>query len=65
MAVGELKDASGVPLGRPGARLGWKTTTHLTKGRLFVLGERGVSAEIEQRAADAAAAVARAWRDRH
>lgn len=36
-------------------RLGRKTTTHLVGGRLFVLDEREVPEEVEQRAADAAA----------
>lgn len=60
--MGELKDV------RRAAReaercLGWKTTTHLVGGRLFVLDEREVPEEIERLAGDAAAdAMDRAYR---
>ncbi|WP_342751654.1 ANTAR domain-containing protein [Streptomyces cahuitamycinicus] len=39
--MGELKDVRRAAR-EAGRRLGWKTTTHLVGGRLFVLDERGV-----------------------
>jgi hypothetical protein len=53
--MGELKDVRRAAR-EAGRRLGWKTTTRLVGGRLFVLGEREVPEEIEQLAGDAAAA---------
>ncbi|GAA2407525.1 hypothetical protein [Streptomyces coeruleofuscus] len=53
--MGELKDVRHAAR-EAGCRLGWKTTTRLVGGRLFVLDERGVPEEIERLAADAAAA---------
>ncbi|WP_320780230.1 hypothetical protein [Streptomyces sp. CRN 30] len=46
-----------------GARLGWKTTTHLVNGRLFVLDEREAPEEIERLAGQAAAAAMDRTRD--
>ncbi|SEE98656.1 hypothetical protein [Streptomyces sp. Ag109_O5-10] len=54
-AMGELKDVRHAAR-EAGRRLGWKTTTRLVGGRLFVLDEREVPEEIEQLAGDAAAA---------
>ncbi|CAM5419301.1 hypothetical protein SALBM311S_10953 [Streptomyces alboniger] len=53
--MGELKDVRRAAR-EAGRRLGWKTTTHLVGGRLFVLDEREVPEEIERLAGDAAAA---------
>ncbi|MFF1838966.1 hypothetical protein ACFVXE_32990 [Streptomyces sp. NPDC058231] len=61
--MGELADVRRAAR-QAGRRLGWKTTTHLVGGRLFVLDEREVPEEIEQLAKNAAAdAVDRAWRE--
>ncbi|MGP3922507.1 hypothetical protein [Streptomyces sp. 8N616] len=61
--MGELKDVRRAAR-EAARRLGWKPTTHLVGGRLFVLDEREVPEEIELRAAaSAAAAMDRAWRD--
>ncbi|MFF7650473.1 hypothetical protein ACFZCY_11540 [Streptomyces sp. NPDC007983] len=61
--MGELKDVRRAAL-EAGRRLGWKTTTHLVGGRLFVIDERGVPEEIERLAGDAAgAAMDRAWQE--
>ncbi|WKX72178.1 hypothetical protein [Streptomyces sp. XD-27] len=63
--MGELKDVRRAAR-EAGRRLGWKTTTHLVGGRLFVLDEREVPEEIEQLAGDAtAAAIDRAWQENH
>ncbi|KND45763.1 hypothetical protein IQ64_04860 [Streptomyces stelliscabiei] len=51
----ELKDVRRAAR-ETGRRLGWKTTTRLVGGRLFVLDERQVPEEIEQLAGDASAA---------
>ena len=53
--MGELKDVRRAAR-EAGRRLGWKTTTHLVGGRLFVLDEREVPERIERLAGDAAAA---------
>ncbi|MFD5441527.1 hypothetical protein [Streptomyces tendae] len=53
--MGELKDVRRAAR-EAGRRLGWKTTTRLIGGRLFVLDEREVPEEIERLAGDAAAA---------
>ncbi|MFJ4426733.1 hypothetical protein ACWGH3_25185 [Streptomyces sp. NPDC054884] len=53
--MGELKDVRRAAR-EAGRRLGWKTTTHLVGGRLFMLDERGAPEEIERLAGDAAAA---------
>ncbi|MER5210309.1 hypothetical protein ABT063_06935 [Streptomyces sp. NPDC002838] len=61
--MGELKDVRRAAR-EAGRRLGWKTTTHLVDGRLFVLDEREVPEEIERLAGDAAAAAMdRAWQE--
>ncbi|RZB17483.1 hypothetical protein StrepF001_22650 [Streptomyces sp. F001] len=63
--MGELKDIRRAAR-EAGRRLGWKTTTHLTGGRLFVLDERKPPQEIRQLAADASAeAMDRARRTAH
>ncbi|WP_030740491.1 hypothetical protein [Streptomyces sp. NRRL S-31] len=63
--MGELKDVRRAAR-EAGRRLGWKTTTHLTGGRLFVLDEREPPQEIRQLAADATAeAMDRARRTAH
>ncbi|MFE6481786.1 hypothetical protein ACFVGN_02410 [Streptomyces sp. NPDC057757] len=53
--MGELKDVRRAAR-EAGGHLGWKTTTHLVGGRLFVLDEREVPEEIEHLAGQAAAA---------
>ncbi|MFI9762795.1 hypothetical protein ACIHFB_33285 [Streptomyces sp. NPDC051963] len=53
--MGELKDVQRAAR-EAGRRLGWKTTTHLVGGRLFVLDEREVPEGIERLVGDAAAA---------
>jgi hypothetical protein len=53
--MGELKDVRRAAR-EAGRRLGWKTTTHLVGGRLFVLDEREVPGRIERLAGNAAAA---------
>jgi hypothetical protein len=61
--MGELKDIRRAAR-QAGRRLGWKTTTHLVGGRLFVLDEREVPKEIERLAGDAAAAaIDRFWEE--
>ncbi|MGC4948006.1 hypothetical protein ACLQ2N_17655 [Streptomyces sp. DT224] len=61
--MGELKDLRRAAR-EAGHRLGWKPTTGLVDGRLFVLDERKVPAKIEKLAHDAAAAaVDRAWKE--
>ncbi|WP_171116597.1 MULTISPECIES: hypothetical protein [unclassified Streptomyces] len=61
--MGELKDVRRAAR-EAGRRLGWKATTHLVGGRLFVLDEREVPEEIERMAGDAAAAaIDRAWEE--
>ncbi|MFE0255094.1 hypothetical protein [Streptomyces sp. NPDC059010] len=63
--MGELKDVRRAAR-EAGRRLGWKTTTHLVGGRLFVLDEREreVPERIERLAGDAAAAAMdRFWED--
>lgn len=61
--MGELKDVRRAAR-EAGRRLGWKTTTHLVGGRLFVLDEREVPEGIERLAGDAAAAAMdRAWEE--
>ncbi|WP_431042636.1 hypothetical protein ACQUSR_12415 [Streptomyces sp. P1-3] len=63
--MGELKDVRRAAR-EAGRRLGWKPTTHLVGGRLFVIDERDVPEEIERLAADAAAeAMDRAFREGH
>ncbi len=63
--MGELKDVRRAAR-EAGRRLGWKTTTHLAGGRLFVLDEREVPEEVERLAGDAAAAaIDRAWQESH
>ncbi|MET8768359.1 hypothetical protein [Streptomyces sp. NPDC004658] len=63
--MGELKDVRRAAR-EAGRRLGWKTTTHLVGGRLFVLDEREVPEEIERLAGDeAAAAIDRARQESH
>ncbi|MFJ8190875.1 hypothetical protein ACIQ8D_14055 [Streptomyces sp. NPDC096094] len=58
--MGELKDLRRAAR-EAGGRLGWKVTTRLVDGRLFVLDQREVPEEIERLAGDAAAeAVGRA-----
>ena len=52
--MGELKDVRRAAR-EAGQRLGWKTTTRLVGGRLFVLDEREVPEEIERLAGNAAA----------
>lgn len=52
--MGELKDIRRAAR-EAGRRLGWKPTTRLVGGRLFVIDEREVPEEIEQLAEDAAA----------
>ncbi|MFB8087178.1 hypothetical protein [Streptomyces sp. NPDC055992] len=61
--MGELKDVRRAA--REAAnRLGWKPTTRLVNGRLFVLDAREAPAEIEQLAQDASAkAMDRAWQE--
>jgi hypothetical protein len=47
-----------------GSRLGWKTSTHLTGGRLFVLDEREAPEHIERLVQNATAATLdRAWQE--
>ncbi len=53
--MSELKDVRRAA-GEAGRRLGWKTTTRLVGGRLFILDEREVPERIERLAGDAAAA---------
>lgn len=53
--MGDLKDVRSAAR-HAGQRLGWKTTTRLVGGRLFVLDEREVPEEIERLAGDTAAA---------
>ncbi|WP_454330455.1 hypothetical protein [Streptomyces glaucescens] len=61
--MGELKDVRRAAR-EAGRRLGWKATTHLVGGRLFVLDEREVPEEIERLAGNAAAAaIDRAWEE--
>ncbi|MDX2820954.1 hypothetical protein PV416_07590 [Streptomyces ipomoeae] len=61
--MGELKDVRRAARAA-GRRLGWKATTQLVGGRLFVLDEREVPEEIEQLAGDtAAAAIDGAWQE--
>ncbi|MGW7407156.1 hypothetical protein ACWGI9_26140 [Streptomyces sp. NPDC054833] len=61
--MGELKDVRRAAR-EAGRHLGWKTTTQLVGGRLFVLDEREVPEEIERLAGDAAAAaIDRAWEE--
>ncbi|MCM3805977.1 hypothetical protein ND808_08805 [Streptomyces sp. DR7-3] len=61
--MGELKDVRRAAR-EAGRRLGWKTTTHLVGGRLFVLDEREVPERIERLAGDAAAdAMDRFWEE--
>ncbi|MFF5548671.1 hypothetical protein [Streptomyces olivaceoviridis] len=61
--MGELKDIRRAAR-EAGRRLGWKTTTQLVGGRLFVLDEREVPEEIERLAGDAAAeAMDQVWRE--
>jgi hypothetical protein len=61
--MGELRDVRRAAR-EAGRRLGWKTTTQLVGGRLFVLDAREVPAEIERLAGDAAAAaIDRAWQE--
>ncbi|MFJ2674721.1 hypothetical protein [Streptomyces sp. NPDC087525] len=61
--MGELKDVRRAAR-EVGGRLGWKTTTHLVGGRLFVLDEREVPERIERLAGNAAAAAMdRAWEE--
>ncbi|MET9516841.1 hypothetical protein [Streptomyces sp. NPDC002994] len=63
--MGELKDVRRAAR-EAGRHLGWKPTTTLVGGRLFVIDEREVPEQIEQLAADtAAAAMDRAWREDH
>ncbi|MER6381396.1 hypothetical protein [Streptomyces sp. NPDC001250] len=63
--MGELKDVRRAARAA-GRRLGWKTTTHPTGSRLFVLDEREPPQEIRQLAANAAAeALDRARREAH
>ncbi|MFD5132274.1 hypothetical protein [Streptomyces olindensis] len=52
--MGELKDVRRAAR-EAGRRLGWKTTTQLVGGRLFVRDEQEVPEEIERLAGDAAA----------
>ncbi|MFC7898294.1 hypothetical protein [Streptomyces sp. NPDC057381] len=52
--VGELKDVRRAAR-EAGGRLGWKVTTQLVDGRLFVLDQREVPEEIERLAGHAAA----------
>ncbi|WP_267713814.1 hypothetical protein [Streptomyces sp. CoH17] len=62
--MGELKNVRRAAR-EAGGRLGWKPSTHLTGGRLFVLDERDVPEEIEQLAAKATAeTLDRTWRER-
>ncbi|MFD4862909.1 hypothetical protein [Streptomyces atratus] len=61
--MGDLKDVRRAAR-EAGRRLGWKSTTRLVGGRLFVLDEREVPGRIKQLAEDATAkAIDRAWRD--
>ncbi|MHB9861068.1 hypothetical protein [Streptomyces sp. YIM S03343] len=61
--MGELSDVRRAAR-EAGGRLGWKTTTHLAAGRLFVLDEREVPEHIERLAQDeTAAAMDRARRE--
>ncbi|WLW54332.1 hypothetical protein [Streptomyces sp. YU58] len=61
--MGELKDVRRAAR-EAGHRLGWKATTQLVGGRLFVLDEREVPEEIERLAGDAAAAAMdRVWQE--
>ncbi|MGX1369382.1 hypothetical protein RKD19_004741 [Streptomyces canus] len=61
--MGELKDVRRAA-GEAGRRLGWKATTHLVGGRLFVLDGREVPEETERPAGNmAAAAIDRAWEE--
>ncbi|MET9558796.1 hypothetical protein [Streptomyces tauricus] len=53
--MGELKDVRRAAR-EAGGRLGWKTTTQLVGGRLFVIDKREVPERIERLAGDAAAA---------
>ncbi|WNZ10813.1 hypothetical protein [Streptomyces sp. 11x1] len=53
--MGELKDVRRAAR-EAGRRLGWKTTTRLVGGRLFVLDEREVPERMERLARHAAAA---------
>ncbi|MFF7881144.1 hypothetical protein ACFZDJ_24610 [Streptomyces sp. NPDC007896] len=63
--MGELKDVRRAAR-EAGRRPGWRTTTHLVGGRLFVLDEQDVPEEIEQLAGDAvAAAIDQAWEEGH
>lgn len=61
--MGELKDVRRAAR-EAGNRLGWKPTTRLVNGRLFVLDEREAPAEIEKLTHDASAkAMDRAWQE--
>ncbi|MFE9368169.1 hypothetical protein ACFYM2_00050 [Streptomyces sp. NPDC006711] len=63
--MGELKDVRRAAR-EAGRRLGWRATTRLVGGRLFVLDEREVPEEIERLAGDAAAAaIDRARQENH
>ncbi|MEU2363078.1 hypothetical protein ABZ616_20445 [Streptomyces noursei] len=63
--MGDLKDVRRAAR-EAGHRLGWKPTTRLVDGRLFVLDEREVPEEIARLAADAAAeAMDRVFREGH
>jgi hypothetical protein len=60
--MGELKDVRRAAR-EAGQRLGWKTTTHLVGGTLFVLDKREVPERIERLAGDAAAAAMDRFRE--
>ncbi|MBW5249829.1 hypothetical protein [Streptomyces poriferorum] len=61
--MGELKDVRRAAR-EAGNRLGWKPTTRLVNGRLFVLDEREAPTEIEKLTQDASAkAMDRAWQE--
>ncbi|KUL44197.1 MULTISPECIES: hypothetical protein [Streptomyces violaceusniger group] len=63
--MGELKDVRQAAR-EAGRHLGWKTTTHLTSGRLFVRDDREPPQEIRRLASDVAAeAMDRARRAAH